>query len=296
MDERSLIQRERLLSQQRQSSCFESLDETLPLSSFFETHPYKQFVEFCETCRRFRYVGICYGPAGVGKTIAARLYAQWDAVEPLLLRTGVRMPVQGVELLYPRVALYTPGPKVNARQIESDVAMLLWSLQHLEKIALHQHLEVAATDEQSFSEQLELLIIDNVHQLDPVCMNVVQGIYDRYRIGVALLGDEVLVEKHLKRLEHLRVRVGDVRPFFVLSKKEVSEMIPHFLSQLNLDWSAPEGLTLEQVTKDIYSATSGNLGLMRHFLTQIVVHLQKQKSAIITSQIVHQAYARLRMQ
>lgn len=296
MDERSLIQRERLLSQQRQNICFESSDETLPLSSFFETHPYKQFVEFCETCRRFRYVGICYGPAGVGKTIAARLYAQWDAVEPLLLRTGVRMPVQGVELLYPRVALYTPGPKVSPRQIESDVAMLLWSLQHLEKIALHQHLEVTATDEQTFSEQLELLIIDNVHQLDLVCMNVVQGLYDRYRIGVALLGDEVLVEKHLKRLEHLRVRVGDVRPFFVLSKKEVSEMIPHFLSQLKLDWSAPEGLTLEQVTEDIYSATSGNLGLMRHFLTQIVVHLQRQKSAIITSQIVHQAYARLRMQ
>ncbi len=296
MDERSLIQRERLLSQQRQNTCFESLDETLPLTSFFDTHPYRQFVAFCETCRRFRYVGICYGPAGVGKTIAARLYAQWDAVEPLLLRAGVRMPVQGAELVYPRVAFYTPGPMVKPKQIENDVSMLLWSLQHLEKIALHQHLEVAAADEKPGSEQIELLIIDNVHQLDPVCMNVVQGLYDRYRIGIALLGDEVLVEKHLKRLEHLRVRVGDVRPFFVLSKKEVSEMIPHVLSQVQLDWSASGGLTLEQLTEDMYGATNGNLSLMRHFLTQIVVHLEAQKSAIITSQIVQQAYARLRMQ
>lgn len=143
---------------------------------------------------------------------------------------------------------------------------------------------------------MELLIIDNVHQLNPVCMDVIQGLHDRYQIGVVLLGSEVLVEKHLKRLEHLRVRVGDVRPFFVLSKMEVSEMIPQLLSQLKRDWTAPEGLTLEQLTEDVYSATRGNLSLMRHFLTQIVVHLQRQKSALITSQIVHQAYARLKMQ
>lgn len=296
MDERSLMQRGRLLSQQRQDVYVEQADETLPLTSFFETHPYKQFTDVCDLCRRFRYVGICYGPAGIGKTIAARLYADWDAVEPLLERKGVRMPVQGAEQLYPRVALYTPAPTVKPKQIESDVAMLLWSLQHLEKIALHQYLEMATMNETSLCEQVELLIIDNVHQLNPICMDVVQSIYDRYQIGVVLLGSEVLAEKHLKRLEHLRVRVGDVRPFFVLSKSEVSEMIPHLLSQLKLDWGAPGGLTLEQVTEDVYSATNGNLSLMRHFLTQVVIHLEKQKSTTISSQILQQAYARLRMQ
>ncbi len=127
-------------------------------------------------------------------------------------------------------------------------------------------------------------------------MDVVQSIYDRYQIGVVLLGSEVLVEKHLKRLEHLRVRVGDVRPFFVLSKSEVSEMIPHLLSPLKLDWEAPEGLTREQLTEDVYSATNGNLSLMRHFLTQVVVHLEKQNSIVMTSQMLQHAYARLRMQ
>ncbi len=110
-------------------------------------------------------------------------------------------------------------------------------------------------------------------------MDVVQSIYDRYQIGVVLLGSEVLVEKHLKRLKHLRVRVGDVRPFFVLSKSEVSEMIPHLLSPLKLDWEAPEGLTREQLTEDVYSATNGNLSLMRHFLTQVVVHLAKLRQS-----------------
>jgi DNA transposition AAA+ family ATPase len=296
MDERSLMQQGRLLSQQRQQGSIEPVDETLPLTSFFETYPYKQFTEFCDLCRRFRYVGICYGPAGIGKTIAARLYANWGAVEPLLERRGVRMPVQGAKLLYPQVALSTPAPMVKPKQIESDVAMLLWSVQHLEKIALHQYVEMATTQETLISEQIELLIIDNVHQLNPLCMDVVQSIYDRYQIGVVLLGSETLVEKHLRRLEHLRVRVGDVRPFFVLSKSEVSEMIPNVLAELKLDWEAPGGFTREQLAEDIYSATKGNLSLMRHLLTQVVIHLEKQKSTIITKQMVQQAYARLRME
>jgi hypothetical protein len=32
---------------------------------------------------------------------------------------------------------------------------------------------------------------------------------------------------------------------------EVSEMIPQVLSQLKRDWTAPEGLTLEQLTEDV---------------------------------------------
>lgn len=39
MDERSLTQRGHLLSQQRQDVFVEKADETLPLASFFETHP-----------------------------------------------------------------------------------------------------------------------------------------------------------------------------------------------------------------------------------------------------------------
>jgi hypothetical protein len=62
------------------------------------------------------------------------------------------------------------------KQIESDVALLLWSLQHLEKIALHQYLEMAPLNEMSLSEQVAFLIIENVHQRNPVCMDVLQGL------------------------------------------------------------------------------------------------------------------------
>jgi DNA transposition AAA+ family ATPase len=49
--------------------------------AFVETHHYRRFREFCNACRRYRYIGVCYGLPGVGKTLSARHYANWDTVE-----------------------------------------------------------------------------------------------------------------------------------------------------------------------------------------------------------------------
>lgn len=76
-------------------------------SAFIETKQYHRFKEFCDACRKYKYIGLCYGRPGVGKTLSARHYANWDRVERYQSKV-LRGSIALEDVIGSSVALYTP--------------------------------------------------------------------------------------------------------------------------------------------------------------------------------------------
>jgi DNA transposition AAA+ family ATPase len=89
--------------------------------NFVVTKAYRRFAAFCDACQRDRSIGVCYGPPGVGKTLAAWDDANWETVTAAPLATPVS-DTTVVELLAsttvgetPQV-VHSPGRLARARQ------------------------------------------------------------------------------------------------------------------------------------------------------------------------------------
>jgi hypothetical protein len=71
-----------------------------------------RFRTFLDACHRQRYIGLCYGPPGVGKTLSARHYLLAEPAHEGDLGSGSR------------TILYTPAVSNSPGQIARDVQRL----------------------------------------------------------------------------------------------------------------------------------------------------------------------------
>jgi len=96
------------------------MNSTAYISDVVITTEHRRFAEFCDACRRYGYIGLCYGTPGVGKTLSARHYANWDQVEaysPYKCDSDADLAaVMGSNTVF-----YTPKVANAPRQIEQDI-------------------------------------------------------------------------------------------------------------------------------------------------------------------------------
>src|SRR6266571_4963153 len=98
-------------------------------SNFVVTKEHGRFAEFCDACRRYRYIGLCYGTPGVGKTLSARHYAQWDLLGPTLQAYWWReLGEPPAAIAKCRTLLYTPTMTVTPRRLADEVSRLQQAL------------------------------------------------------------------------------------------------------------------------------------------------------------------------
>lgn len=126
--------------------------------TFIETKEYRRFREFCDACRRDHYIGLCYGPPGVGKTLSARHYTRWDKVDAYY-QTGSSREITLNEVVGCDAVFYTV-PVINAPgQIRSSISQFRERLHFLARrdIEREQELRIAEVKKQEIEEQQEEL-------------------------------------------------------------------------------------------------------------------------------------------
>ncbi len=268
---------------------------------FVNTLEHRRFAEFCDACRRYRYIGLCYGPSGVGKTLSAKRYSRWDE-----FRQADRWRDDSSEGPALDTVFYTPSVVNSPGRIETEVSRSRAKLQDLARRPLRlgaaeqlasirqrdkQHTERAlrtcdwftgpipklqptygqvareyGEQESRVGDPTTLIVIDEADRLRMASLEQVRAIFDAQEIGLILIGMPGL-EKRLARYPQFYSRIGFVHEFRPLGAPEVRQL-------LEQHWS-PAGVKLPHTPLDpetvavIIRVTGGNFRLLNRLLIQI---------------------------
>lgn len=254
------------------------------MSDFIETKEYRRFAEFCDACRRYRYIGLCYGPPGVGKTLSARHYARWDALAPVLRAHRLLTPAPTMPAIADcRAVVYTPTPTVTPKQLAEEVRGLRWELADAVEAAMHPD-EERPLSAHATSDQVELVLVDEVDRLKMQALEQLRDLYDRGRFGVVLIGMPG-IEKRLARYAQLYSRVGFVHPYRPLSAEELQFILGRLWQQLGLPLDR-EDFTDAEAVAAIIRITGGNFRLLQRLLTQMERILRINELRTVTKEVV----------
>jgi DNA transposition AAA+ family ATPase len=253
---------------------------------FLVTKESRRFVEFCDACRRDRYIGLCYGPPGVGKTLSARQYAHWDRIEAAHARweSPNRVVPTGVEDWH--TVFYTPPvantPRGIAHAVEARCAMLTDLVS-----AAHGYLEATGPDAVAWAlvEQTELLIVDEADRLKMAGLEQLRDLYDRGTFGGMVLLGMPGLEKRLARYPQLYSRVGFAHTFRPLSSEEMQFVLAHHWTALGLTLDSRDFTDSEAIAA-IIRITGGNFHLLQRLFAQIGRLLTLNGLHTVTQEVV----------
>ena len=258
-----------------------------PDLDFVVAKQHRRFAEFADACRRERYIGVCYGPPGVGKTLSARYYTHWDQVGDWLTRSWLEPDGSGPDVLATsRSVLWTPTVTVTPRQLDQQVPILC---RRFSTIVEH-HRDPHGGRPPQFAGgmwNVELLIVDEADRLKPAGLEQLRDYFDRHPIGLILIGMPGL-EKRLARYPQLYSRVGFAHRYEPLSADELRFVLTHHWQRLGLTLSADDFTDSEAVAA-VARITNGNFRLVHRLFAQITRILDINQLTTVTSEVVQAA-------
>lgn len=259
--------------------------------AFIATKEHRRFAEFADAVRKHRYIGLCYGAAGVGKTCSARRYARWDVAETLLATWGPRDPSDDkvyAALAKHRAIFYTPTVCCPFRELHGDIAKLINRVSVC--ISSHVHRDKLVHTGR-MSDVAEVLIVDEAERLTNTGLEHLRDLFDRTGIGVVLVGMPG-IEKRLSRYPQLYSRVGFAHHYRPLQGDELAFVLTRHWRQLGLSLDGAD-FTDAQASAAIARITGGNFRLLHRLFVQIERILKINGLNVITDDVVEAARSTL---
>jgi SpoVK/Ycf46/Vps4 family AAA+-type ATPase len=293
--------------------------------SFLITSEYRRFAEFCDACRQYRYIGLCYGPPGIGKTLSARHYADWDLFEAL---PPVWQADDGelAALVNADTVLYTPEIVNSPNVVANGVRHLCASLRSIQQEPQRRADKATAEarireEEQKRSELLldrdwfatteeadeptprifdipvvprrpslapvRLILVDEADRLKVASLEQLRDLFDRSNVGLILIGMPG-IEKRLARYPQLYSRVGFVHAFRSLRAEEVRRLLAEHSSDMGFTLPTA-GISDEAAVAAVIRITGGNFRLIRRLLAQVERLLGINQLQAVTAAVVEAA-------
>ena len=235
--------------------------------TFIVTREHRRFAEFADAVRKHRYIGVCHGPAGVGKTLSARRYARWDIAEPMLIDWGPREESDAkvyAALARSRSVFYTPTVGLTLRELRQDLPHLI----NRADICIDEHGRPAGTIVvQRRPNHVELIIVDEAERLSMTALEYLRDLFDRQGLGLILIGMPG-IDMRLSRYPQLYSRIGFAHVYRPLQDEELSFVLTRRWRQLGLDLDDAD-FTDAQAVAAIVRITGGNFRLVHRLFVQI---------------------------
>jgi DNA transposition AAA+ family ATPase len=260
--------------------------------TFIATREHRRFVEFATAVRKHRYIGLCFGPAGVGKTLSARRYANWDMAEPLIEGWGPRTPDDAVisaALARSRTVFHTPTMLGTLRSLRDTLDERMVRV----GICIEEHADTdgAGPGVRDRRRLIELLIIDESERLPTTAIELIRDIFDRTGVGVILIGMPGL-ERRLSRYPQLFSRVGFAHHYRPLQGDELTFVLTRHWRRLGLALDDAD-FTDAQAIAAIARITGGNFRLPHRLFVRIGRILKINDLSVITEDVVEAARSTL---
>lgn len=255
--------------------------------TFIETKEYKRFAEFCDACIKYQYMGICYGLPGVGKTLSARQYAQWDYLEKQINYEKVEsIDAHANEKILDCHTLFYTAPPVSATKLTSAIHVMGIRFNIVKDVYRVRIGEKEMNTSNAF-EEIHLIIVDEIDRLKLQHLEQLRDIYDQHDVAMIFIGMPG-IEKRLARYPQLYSRIGFAHEFQKLSKDEMHHILEYKWDELSISIKKEDFSDYEALT-NIMKVTNGNFRLIHRLFTQIERILEINHLTSITTAVVEAA-------